>query len=78
MDEEEDRVATLLGNICNYGEEMDKIFNQVHIPVGYDIFGVDEIINTELQKIKDEFLKKERLRKQLENRPQEIGIIGAR
>lgn len=78
MDEEEDRVATLLGKICNSGEEMDKIFNQVHIPVGYDIFGVDEIINTELQKIKDEFLKKERLRKQLENRPQEIGIIGAK
>ena len=74
IDEEEDRIASLLGKICDSGDEMSQIFDQVHIPVGYDIFNIDNILTSEKRKIDDETARKEALRKQLENRPQEIGV----
>ena len=52
---------------------MNKIFNQVHIPVGYDIFGIDEILKSEKSKADAENKKKEDLRKRLSERPQENG-----
>lgn len=74
IDEEEDRIASLLGRICDSGEEISQIFNQVHIPVGYDIFDIDNILTSEKKKIDDETQRKEALRKQLEKRPLEIGV----
>lgn len=77
IDEEEDRVATLLGRICDSGEEMNQIFNQVHIPVGYDIFGIDEILKSEKIKADEDNKKKEELLKHLKGRHQEgLAIIG--
>lgn len=69
IDEEEDRIASLLGKICDSGDEMNRIFNQVHIPVGYDIFDVDRILKLEARrKAEDDF-------KKLEKRPQENGTL---
>ncbi len=47
IDEEEDRIATLLGRICDSPDEMDRVFNQVHIPVGYDLFNIERILDRE-------------------------------
>ena len=46
----------------------------ITIPVGYDIFNIDNILTSEKRKIDDETAREEALRKQLENRPQEIGV----
>ena len=74
IDEEEDRIASLLGRICDSGEEMSQIFDQVHIPVGYDIFNIDNILTAEKRKIDDELVRKEAIRKKLADRPREIGV----
>lgn len=47
IDEEEERIVSLLGTLCDSDEEMNRIFNQVHIPVGYDIFDFNRIIQDE-------------------------------
>ena len=73
IDEEEDRIASLLGKICDSSDEMDKIFDQIHIPVGYDIFGVDEILKAEKNKMEYEAIKREAIRRKTEQRPQELG-----
>lgn len=75
MDEEEDRIASLLGKICDSGDEMDRIFDQIHVPVGYDIFAIDEILKNEKIAAEEEFKKKEELRKRLEERPVENGAL---
>lgn len=74
IDEEEDRVVSLLGRICDSGDEMSPIFNQVHIPVGYDIFDIDNILSSEIRKIEDERKRKESLQKRLDSRPRELGV----
>lgn len=66
MDEEDDRIATFLGKICDSGEEMSKISNQIHIPVGYDIFGFDEILTNEHKRVMEDNYKRSALHKQLE------------
>lgn len=65
IDEEEDRIASLLGKICDSGDEMNQVFDQVHIPVGYDIFDIDEILNAEKRKIEDERKTKEAIRQRM-------------
>ena len=75
MDEEEDCIVSLLGTICDSSEEMDQIFEQVHIPVGYDIFSIDEILKAEKIKTNNESRKKEALQKQSEKRPMEINAV---
>lgn len=65
IDEEEDRIATLLERICDSSEEMDKIFNQIHIPVGYDIFNIDELLKAKTQKMEEEDRIKEELRRRM-------------
>ena len=74
IDEEEDRIASLLGKICDSGDEMSRIFNQVHIPVGYDIFNIDNILTSEKRKKDNELKKEEAIRKQLANMVQEISV----
>lgn len=65
IDEEEDRIASLLGKICDSGDEMSQIFDQVHIPVGYDIFDIDKILNAEKRKAEDERKVKEAIRQRM-------------
>lgn len=74
IDEEENRIASLLGRICDSGDEMSQIFDQVHIPVGYDIFDVDAILKTEKDKADYDKIKREAIRRQIENRPKELGV----
>lgn len=74
IDEEENRIATLLARICDSTEEMDKVFNQIHIPVGYDIFCFDKILQAEQQRVDEEAAKKAELRKRLATRPSENGV----
>ena len=74
IDEEENRIASLLGKICESGDEMSQIFDQVHIPVGYDIFGVDAILKTEKDKADYDEIKREAIRRKTENRPKELGV----
>ena len=47
MDEEEELKYKLLRRICNSESDVDKIFNQVHIPIGNDIFGLKDILLNE-------------------------------
>lgn len=65
IDEEEDRIVTLLGKICDSSEEMDKVFNQIHIPVGHDIFDIDALLKSKTNELDEENRKTEILRKQL-------------
>lgn len=65
IDEEEDRIAELLGTLCNSGEEMGQIFNQIHIPVSYDLFGLNRIVLDEQAKKDEEDKRKEEMRKRL-------------
>jgi len=44
MDEEQDRKTSLLNRICTV-DEANKIFDQVHIPVGYNIFAYKDLID---------------------------------
>lgn len=74
IDAEEDYVATLLGRICDSSDEMGEIFNQIHIPVGYDIFAIDKILKTEERKGNKENARNETIQKQLEGKTQEIGV----
>lgn len=76
MDEEDDRIATLLGRICDASEEMSKLFGQIHIPVVYDLFGIDEILTNEKLKVDEANTRKEEILKRLAGRPQELGISG--
>lgn len=65
IDEEEKRIATLLGRICDSSEEMDKVFNQIHIPVGYDIFNIDELLKSKKKNMDEEKRKKEEISRRL-------------
>lgn len=75
IDEEEDRIAALLGKLCDSSDEMGKIFSQIHIPVCYDIFGIDEILKSEKIKVDEDNKKKAELRRQLSERPRENGVL---
>lgn len=66
MDEEDDRIAGLLGKIFDAGDEMSAVFDQIHIPVGYDIFNIESILKEENIKVIEEGIKREDLRKQLD------------
>ena len=65
IDEEEDRIALLLGRICDSGEEMSRIFNQVHVPVGYDIFSINKLLEVEKRKAEEDSRKKEEVRRRI-------------
>lgn len=65
IDEEEDRIASLLGKICDSGDDMSQIFNQVHIPVGYDVFDIDNILIAEKRKIDNERIIRDAANKRL-------------
>lgn len=65
MDEEEDSIASLLGKMCDSGDEMGKIFAQIHIPISYDIFNVDEILKTETIRTNELNRQKSELKKRL-------------
>ena len=43
MDTEEDLKYSFLSRICNSEKDVETVFDQVHIPVGKDIFGVCNI-----------------------------------
>ena len=43
MDEEDDRKSELLSRFCKTDEEINRIYDQVHIPVGHDIFGYQKL-----------------------------------
>lgn len=75
MDEEDGRIAGLLGKICDSGDEMGKIFDQIHVPVGYDIFSVDEILKKEQLRILDENAKKTAIRKRIEELPLKAELV---
>lgn len=47
MDAEEDHIEILLNRICDSSEEREQVFNQIHIPIGYNIFNIDEILKEE-------------------------------
>lgn len=47
MDAEEDRIDSFLERFCDSEAEKERIYKQIHIPVGYDIFKVDEILKNE-------------------------------
>lgn len=68
MDEEEDRIATLLGKICDNQNDMNNIFNQIHIPVCYDIFGVKDI----LKNAENEVAQRNRIQQEMAKRPKEL------
>ncbi|MCB6501494.1 hypothetical protein LI148_13675 [Colidextribacter sp. 210702-DFI.3.9] len=65
MDEEEDSIASLLGKMCDSGDEMGKIFAQIHIPISYDIFNIDEILKTETIRTNELNRQKSELQKRL-------------
>lgn len=75
IDEEEARISTLLEKICDSGDESNQIFSQIHIPVCYDIFGIDKILKSEKNKVDEDNKKKEELRKQLSERPRENAVL---
>ena len=68
MDEEEDRIASLLGKLCDNSADMDNIFNQVHVPVGYDIFDIADI----LEKAEIENARRQVIRQAVQERPKEL------
>ncbi len=67
IDEEEDRIASLLGRMCESSDEMDQIFDQIHIPVGYDIFDVSRILTTERKTADAEKAAKEAALRRIED-----------
>jgi len=71
IDTEEDQIVTLLEKLCASSDEMNKVFNQIHIPVGYDMFYVDEILKSEKSKVDEKRKKNEELLDRLQDRPQE-------
>lgn len=75
MDEEENRIIKILGKLCASKEEVDKIFNQIHVPVGYDIFDVDTILKAEKDQADQVNRMKAKLHERLSERPQENGSL---
>lgn len=58
MDEEHMRISSFLGRICDSTDEVNLLFNQVHIPVCYNIFDIDKIIaNDHLEQAKKESIR---------------------
>lgn len=74
MDEEDERIEDFLEILCTSPEEKETLRNQIHIPVLYDIFKISEIIDSETQRLDDEAKRIASLKKQMANRPNEIGV----
>ena len=47
MDEEDERVEELIGRLCKGRERKEEFYNQIHIPVEFDIFDFKTIIEKE-------------------------------
>ena len=59
IDEEEARILSFLTRICDSTEEVNQLFDQVHIPVGYNIFDVDNILSIEKKRADEERQRRE-------------------
>lgn len=46
MDEEDDRKQVLLKRLFQNKEDVDKVYARVHIPVGYDIFDIKQMLES--------------------------------